>query len=185
MCTSYDLLRAFHHLDASAFRASLAAMDRAGVLGPYLRELPSALKLAFIDLCLEQRFVCVIPALTPPSKVAQPPAAPRLLVNKRTLPRALRVLVHDENVARTNRYATDYRAYLERYCALIDAAQSPAELQALGAPAPAFVPATEPGLDFDGDDDLVWDFDRRVERLDDSVITHRVHVKTFQFRDAA
>jgi hypothetical protein len=47
------------------------------------------------------------------------------------------------------------------------------------------VPATEPGLDFDGDDDLVWDFDRRVERLDDSAITHRVHVKTFQFRDAA
>jgi hypothetical protein len=183
--TAYDLHRALLLLDRAAFADAVLVLDRAGALAPYLKALPPALRLAFVEHAVELGVLDEIPALASDATTAAPPAAPRLIVNRRSLPRCLRLLVHEENIARTNVYADAYRAYLERYCALVERTETHAALRALGPPAEVFVPVTEPGLDFDGDDDLVWDFDRRVSRLDDSGITHCVHRRTFQFRHAA
>jgi hypothetical protein len=120
--------------------------------------------------------------LVPREVAANPPTFPALLMNHPALPKALRMALHEENVARCNGYAAAFRAYLRRYATLVSSARTLDEVRSIGDVAPALLPSSEPGVELDGDEHLISDFRRRLDSVDDRAALRAVHEKTFALR---
>jgi len=127
-------LAALAPLDKKDFAAAVQELSSSGHLATMLEKLPWEDQCRFLELAQEKGLVRRASG-EQPQGVAQPPAQPSHYLHDAKLPREVNDLIHEHSKALVSQYKQEYGEYLDRFCALIDAAKTYAELRALGEPA--------------------------------------------------
>lgn len=127
-------LAALAPLDKKDFAAAVQELSSSGHLATMLDKLPWEDQCRFLELAQGKGMVKRSLG-DRPQGTAAPPADPDHYHHDAKLPREVNDLIHEHSKALVSQYKQEYGAYLDRYCALIDGAKTPAELRALGEPA--------------------------------------------------
>lgn len=127
-------LAALAPLDKKDFAAAVQELSSSGHLATMVEKLPWEDQCRFLELAQEKGLVRRASGELAQG-VAQPPAPPSHYLHDAKLPREVNDLIHEHSRVLVSQYKQEYGEYLERFCALIDAAKTYAELRALGEPA--------------------------------------------------
>jgi len=136
--------KALEPLSMPDYQAALGQLEKDGLLEKLVGAMDPSQRNAFLDQAARKGAIQTA-AGEKAKGPFDPPATPRLYVQSKELPPALRRAAHEANLDAAGGYNQSYRAYVDRYAEGVMQQPSREAIKKLGPPAP-FRGVSEPGL---------------------------------------
>ncbi|MCP3137255.1 hypothetical protein [Pyxidicoccus xibeiensis] len=133
-------------LQPGAYRVALERMERDHLLGAYVKAQDPDARLAFLEQAESKGLLQRRKGDAPAGPLGYP-AMPDFFRNDSRLPASMRDAVNQHAIQAGAGFYRGYAGYLDRYAQAVEAAKSPRDLEALGAPRKAHLKDSVLGLD--------------------------------------
>lgn len=131
-----NIHKSLESLNKQDYHHCLEQMGKNNLLNKYIDNMSSESRANFLNQATEKDYIHRESGSKPEGYKFDPPAAPDIYLNNVNLPKEIREAIHDYNIEKSNEYAKNYDAYIDRYVESVKNASGVETIKDLGSPHP-------------------------------------------------